>query len=273
MKTLKNHTILYDADCPMCRMYTKAFTVVGMLDRNGAQPYQQLLTTVCPFVDQKRAINEIALVDNITGEVTYGIHSLFKVLGNSIPIFKPLFSFSPFIWVMTKVYAFISYNRKVIIPAEKTEENRLMQPDFRLDYRIAFLLINWFVASMILTKYTILLTGIVPVGGPWREYLICAGQMFFQAAIIRFVAPLRTWEYLGNMMTISFGGALILLPVLIMSNFLNLPATTYTGYFILVAGLMFLEHYRRMKLLDFGYLPTISWLIYRMLLLVVILSF
>ncbi len=271
MKTLKNHTILYDAECPMCRMYTKAFTSVGMLDKTGAQPYQQMPTAICTFVDQKRAVNEIALVDNHTGQVSYGIHSLFKVLGTSIPVFAPLFAFRPFIWLMTRVYAFISYNRKVIIPVALDQQNNSLQPDFRIGYRLSYLFFTWFMASFILTKYAVLLTGLVPVGGPLREYFICAGQLFFQAVVIRFVAPERTWEYLGNMMTISFAGALLLLPALVFNNFAHLPALVYTGYFVLVAGLMFLEHFRRMKLLQLGHLPTLSWLVYRLLLLVLIL--
>ena len=132
MKTLRNHTILYDAECPMCRMYTKAFTQVGMLDERGAQPYQQMPAAVCAFVDQKRAVNEIALVDHATGKVSYGIHSLFKVLGTSIPVFAPLFAFRPFIWLMTEVYAFVSYNRKVIIPVGLDAQNKQLQPDFRI---------------------------------------------------------------------------------------------------------------------------------------------
>jgi predicted DCC family thiol-disulfide oxidoreductase YuxK len=30
MKTLKDHVILYDAECPMCKVYTHAFTTTGM---------------------------------------------------------------------------------------------------------------------------------------------------------------------------------------------------------------------------------------------------
>src|SRR5579871_2225689 len=133
MKTLNNHIILYDADCPMCKLYTGQFVKRGMLDTNGRAPYQQMPDTVCPYVDRQRAVNEIALVNTETGEVNYGIKSLFKVIGNSAPVFKPLFSFSPFIWLMSKVYAFISYNRRVIIPGENTNDG--LQPTFKLHYR------------------------------------------------------------------------------------------------------------------------------------------
>ena len=116
MKTLKDHIILYDAECPMCKLYTNAFTKTGMLDLDGRVAYQQIPDAVCPYVDRQRAVNEIALVDTKTGEVNYGIQSLFKVIAHSFPILSGLFSFKPFIWLMSKVYAFISYNRRVIIP-------------------------------------------------------------------------------------------------------------------------------------------------------------
>ena len=89
MKTLRNHTILFDAECPMCSVYTKAFVHTGMLDNQGRQPYQER-GNICANVDMQRAVNEIALVDNNTGQVTYGVRSIFKVLGHSLPLLKPI---------------------------------------------------------------------------------------------------------------------------------------------------------------------------------------
>src|SRR3954462_8673027 len=117
MKTLAGYTILYDAECPMCNLYTRAFIQTGMLEKSGRAAYQQMPEAACPYVDRQRAVNEIALVNTQTGEVYYGIRSLFKIIGNALPILKGLFGFAPFVWLMSKAYAFISYNRRVIIPA------------------------------------------------------------------------------------------------------------------------------------------------------------
>jgi len=271
MKSLKNHLILFDAECPMCRLYTRGFTSAGMLDPTGAQPYQHMPQEICPYVDLQRAVNEIALVDTITGEVTYGIHSLFKVLANAIPVFGGLFAMKPFIWLMAKVYAFISYNRKVIIPAEITESNAVLQPAFKLKYRIAYLIFSWFTVSYILRYYAGLMEGMVPAGTEWREYLICGGQVLFQGVMISLVNREKNWDYLGNMMTISFAGALILLPALLIAQLYAFPALFYTLYFLVVAGLMFMEHFRRMGILKLGYIPTLSWLLYRIIVLLMIL--
>jgi predicted DCC family thiol-disulfide oxidoreductase YuxK len=269
MKTLSDHTILYDAECPMCNLYTKAFVQTGLLDDHGRAPYQQLQPQTRPNVDRQRAVNEIALIDHKTGEVTYGIKSLFKVLGNAMPVFKPLFAFAPFVWLMSKVYAFISYNRRVIIPT--VGDGFDLQPTFKLKYRIAYLIFTWAVTSYILTLYAALLSGIMPVGNLYRECLICGGQIFFQGAIISFVADGKRWEYLGNMMTISFAGGLLLLPVVLLANILGVHPVIYAGYFMLVAGLMFLEHIRRSKILKLGWVMTITWAVYRAAILAVIL--
>jgi predicted DCC family thiol-disulfide oxidoreductase YuxK len=42
MKTLENHTLLYDEDCSLCKVYTTGFIKTGMLDQNGRQAYSTI---------------------------------------------------------------------------------------------------------------------------------------------------------------------------------------------------------------------------------------
>lgn len=270
MKTLNNHIILYDADCPMCKLYTNQFVKSGLLDMDGRHSYQDMPETVCPYVDRQRAVNEIALVNTKTGEVNYGVESLFKIIGHSFPVFATLFSWRPFIWLMSKLYRFISYNRRVIAPAP-IDGNNDVNPSFSLKHRIAYLLFTWFVVGFILTHYASLLTGFVPLGNSYREYFICGGQIIFQGIIVSFYAPAKRWDYLGNMMTISFAGALVLVPVILLKHLITLPIV-FPLYFLLVAGLMFLEHIRRTRILRLGWLLTISWVFYRIIILLIILN-
>lgn len=271
MRTLKNHQILFDAECPMCRVYTKAFVSSGLLEAEGRAAYQDITEESCPMLDRQRAANEIALVNNETGEVTYGIESLFKVFAMAIPVLKPLFVFRPFIWIMSKVYAFIAFNRRVIVPASIQMEKGKVQPDFRLGYRLAYLGFTWILTAFILSAYAKLLGDLLPAGGPSREYLICGGQIIFQAFVVLLIDRKKIWTYLGNMMTISLGGALLLLPALLLSSFLSISALFYAGWFLAVAGLMLLEHIRRSRLLGLGWPLTISWVLYRLLVLLSIL--
>lgn len=271
MKTLAGYTILYDAECPMCNLYTQAFVKTGMLDKAGRAPYQQMPEAACPLIDRQRAVNEIALVNTQTGEVNYGVRSLFKIIGNAFPAFGPIFNFRPFVWLMGKVYAFISYNRRVIIPA-KADENAI-QPAFNLAYRITYLLFTWLMVGFILTRYARHLTGMIPFGNAYREYLICGGQVVFQGIVTVLLSKPKKWDYLGNMMTISFAGALLLLPMLMLNKLIAIPVLINTLYFLGVAGLMLLEHIRRTKLLGLGWVLTISWTMYRLGVLLLILLF
>ncbi|SFA42472.1 hypothetical protein SAMN04488511_10374 [Pedobacter suwonensis] len=265
MKTLKNHVILFDNECPMCYAYTKAFVKTGMLAQDGREAYQEMPSDICPLVDHQRAANEIALVNTETGEVTYGIQSLFKIIAYAMPFFSPLFAFGPFVHLMRKLYAFISYNRKVIIPVA-VKENTL-QPSFNRRYRIAYLFLTWAITAYILTDYAHLLTDFVPLGSKYREYLICGGQLFFQGIIISFYRKEKLWDYLGNMMTISFAGSLLLLPIIILAEYFDFQPSFFLFYFLMVAGLMFLEHIRRSKLLKLGWVMSITWALYRLIVL------
>ncbi|WP_207534380.1 DUF393 domain-containing protein [Desertivirga arenae] len=271
MKALKNHLILFDAECPMCRIYTSAFVKGGMLDANGRAAYQELPEQACPMLDRQRAANEIALVNQETGEVTYGIESLFKVFAVAFPVFKPLFLFKPFVWIMSKVYAFIAFNRRVIVPPSEAGANYAIQPSFKLGYRVAYLIFTWLVTASILSAYTQLLQGLIPAGEVLREYLICGGQILFQGIIISFIDRGKRWDYLGNMMTISMAGALLLLPFQILHHWFSFSPTIYAVYFMAVAGLMLLEHIRRTKLLKTGWTLTLTWVLYRLLILLLIL--
>lgn len=273
MKTLENHIILFDGECPMCKMYTQAFVKTGILDANGREAYQNGMNNVCPLIDKQRAVNEIALVNLENGEVTYGVASLFKIIGNACPVFKPLFAFKPFTWLMSKVYAFISYNRRVIIPTGQQGDGFAFQPTFKKHYRIAYLLFTWLCTGYILTAYAHLLSPMVPLGNAYREYLICGGQIIFQGLIISTFAKDKRWSYLGNMMTISFAASLLLLVLLAISKWFYIQPLFFILYFIGVAGLMFLEHIRRTKLMQLGWTMTITWALYRVMLLGVLFLF
>ncbi|MEH3113586.1 DUF393 domain-containing protein [Pedobacter terrae] len=269
MKTLNNHVILFDNECPICYAYTKAFVKIGMLSQSGREAYQEMPSNICPLVNHQKAADEIALVNTETGEVTYGIKSLFKIIAYAIPFFKPLFLFGPFVYVMQQLYAFISYNRKVIIPVAIKENS--LQPTFKLRYRITFLLFTWSITAYILIDYAHLLTDFVTMGSNYREYLICGGQLFFQGIIISFYRKEKLWDYLGSMMTISFAGSLLLLPIIVLDKYFNFQPLFFLIYFLMIAGLMFLEHIRRSKLLKLGWLMSVTWALYRLIVLGLIL--
>lgn len=310
MKTLENYTMVYDADCPLCMAYTNAFVSTKMLDRQGRIPYQQVGGEFVPGMDAERAKNEIALVNRETGQVTYGLNSLLTVLEYRNRWIGKVARTQPLNFLIQKFYNFISYNRKVIIPAPRRESDGVSgttqatcgvgnpipaqslsgsselpryrgvtydcTPTFKLKYRLAYILVMWLLTSLTLVGYSKLLSGMIPATDFFREFLICGGQVVFQAISVGIVALVQRREmnsqkimdYLGNMMTVSIFGALLLLPVLLIGAvFPAIPAAVFLAYFMLVVGVMLYEHARRMKILELGWWPSVSWVLYRIIVL------
>lgn len=148
MKTLEHQTLLYDDNCPLCRVYTKGFISAGMLDENGKRPYCQLSEDEQVFIDLKRAANEIALVDTKNKTVLYGIDSLLKVIGNSFPWMAVVGEWQPVNYFLKKLYKFISFNRKVIVPSIENKKLAFnCVPDFNVKYRWFYIFFVLLVAS------------------------------------------------------------------------------------------------------------------------------
>lgn len=265
MRTLKDHLILYDAECPMCNLYTGAFVKSKMLDSDGRAAYQKAYST-CSQIDLQRAVNEIALVNRQTGEVTYGINSLFAIISHAFPLFRPLFNSRLFAGAMRRLYAFISYNRRVIIPASEKEHGFAVQPSFHKKYRIAYLLVTWLFTSLIFYCYrntTGLYSGYTTLG---NRLMMGGGLLLLQAVIISVVRKELLWNYLGNMMTVAVAGALLLLPALLLKQVGLLSFSICWWYSWLVMAVMVWEHLRRVKLLGLGLTLTATWMAFSIIL-------
>lgn len=268
---MKHHTIIYDDECPMCDLYTKGFVQSGMLDPNGRVPFSKMNDELSNIIDRKRSCNEIALVDLESHKVLYGIDSLFAVISNRFGLLKGLFGFKPFRWTMKKLYSFISYNRKVIVPGKVFEEQNSCVPSFSMKYRWAYIIISWLITAVVLTFYSRFLYPLIPASTMSREFLICGGQIIFQWAVVRLINKERVLHYLGNMMTVSFMGGLLLLPVMLLTAFGIESAYLYAAWFLMVAGVMLLEHMRRVKILGIHWSASVSWVLYRIIVLLIIL--
>lgn len=271
MKTLTKHVIIYDDECPLCDLYTGGFVKSGMLDQCGRTPFSTLDPKIGQLIDRRRACNEIALVNKEDGRVMYGTQSLFEIIGHSFPFLKPLFRFRPFAFFINMLYSFISYNRKVIIPGKVFESKASCVPDYNPKYRWAFVIAGSMVTAVVLNIYSTLLGAFVPVTTISRELAICMGQVVFQGAVVGLLSKERVLHYLGNMMTVSLMGALLLIPVLVINKLISINGFVNLGLFGMVVGLMFLEHWRRVKILEIHWFVSLSWVLYRLLVLWIIL--
>jgi hypothetical protein len=271
MKILKDYTLVSDAQCPICVAYSKTIVKSGILDQNARETYQEISSEACIYIDKNKTRHELALIDRKNGIVYYGIDGVSKLMTTQYPFLKFLFAFTPFYWMIRKTYFFLSYNRKVITPVKKNEDSCV--PDLHIQYRIAYLLFTWIVSSLVLTNYSGLLNGVIPATKFYREFIICGGQIIFQGMVIRFLAKDKVWDYLGNMMTISFAASLVLLLFMSIGKLFSIAHPfIYGAFFMLVVAAMFAEHLRRMKLLGISLFASISWVIYRIIVLIIIFS-
>lgn len=263
MKTLKHHTIIYDDECPMCDLYTRAFTTSGMLSTNARIPFSKVNVELFQNIDLEKACDEIALFNTQTGETIYGFNSLTTIIGNSFPVFKPVFDLMAFQWIMKKFYAFISLNRKVIIPGKNFENDKSCTPSFSLKYRIAYIISSWILSTIILNAYTSHTNTLFPTESLIKVFYFFGGQILFQSMILLFIKRDRIVHYLGNMMTISLAGNLLLLIGLIFSIESHL---FYQAWFIIVVALMITEHVRRLIILEIHWVASITWVLSNVLL-------
>jgi predicted DCC family thiol-disulfide oxidoreductase YuxK len=272
MKTLENQTLLYDEDCPLCQVYTTGFIKAGMLDENGKKPFSNLSEAEQSFIDLKRASNEIALVDTKNKTVIYGIDSLLKVIGNSFPWIAKVGNLKPVNYFLRRLYSFVSNNRKVIIPNKQKHGKALKCiPDFNYKYRILYIAFATLITTWTLYHYSEL-TVTLPKGNFSRELILAVGQIAFQGLFVFQLSKKIILNYIGNLMTVSLMGSLILLPVLVLNQCINLHETAILSWFGITVFIMLLEHFRRIKILELPFYLSFTWIIYRVIALLIILN-
>ncbi len=272
MTTLNNHTLLYDKDCPLCNLYTSAFINTKMLDKKGRKSYGDITTNERSYIDVKRAANEIALVDRNTKKVFYGIDSLLKVIGNSFPIIEKIGNTKPVNYFLKKFYSFISYNRKVIIPSEKKEEISLeCVPDFNIKFRLVYILFSVFVIGCAFFQFSGLVNNF-PLTNLQSAFIIAFGQIVFQLFFLLKKNLKANLNYIGNLMTVSLLGCIGLLQTMLLNMIIPLPQTIILISFLGIIGFMFFEHKRRVALLELPSYLSYTWIIYRLIALLIILN-
>ena len=246
MKTLENQTLLYDEDCPLCRVYTSGFIKAGMLDKNGKKPYCQLSKNEQEFIDIKRASNEIALVDNENKTVLYGIDSLLKVIGFSFPWMEKIGNLKPIKFFLKKLYSFISYNRKVIIPSKiKKEINLQCIPDYNFKYRILYILLAVLISSLIVNQYFVSFSILKIIS-------LFTVLILFQGTLILIYSKEIILNYLGNFSTSILVGSLLLLPMLFLNSIINLSKISLDSYFYIILVIVIIDILRRIQIIKFN---------------------
>lgn len=141
-----------------------------------------------------------------------------------------------------------------------------------LNNSIIFILGAGIFTSLVLYYYSFLLKDLVPESGLFREFAICFGQLVFQSALL-FCWRLniqKIVEYLKTMMAISFTGAILLLPAFLIHYFTQQPYI-FLFCFLSVAAIMFLIHIKKVREINVPGWLSITWILYRCLVLLIVL--
>lgn len=266
MKTLTDHQLYYDADCPLCVAYTAAFEQSRLIAPGTRQPFQAQPPATFEKVDKQRAQREIALMHQPTGQVFYGLEAMLRMLFGKGRLYR-LFKLAPVFAFFTALYSFISYNRKVIAPAPAAGQGISCEPPLHRGWRTAYLVFGVVVSAMVLTPFYSHLDAWLnlPVFA-YREWYTCIGQLIWQGGLLLLAVPAgRRWNYLGNLMTVSIAGSLMLLPIMAIGAWVSLAPWVYLAWFTLVVWVMLLMHYRRVKLLGLPAWLSVSWVAYRLI--------
>ncbi len=269
---LKNRKLLIDQDCPMCNIYGKCFSKIGLIDKNTISPYQTIQHSYANQIDMERAKNEIALLDTETSTTHYGIDAMIEIVAHRSTFFKKLLHSQLIYAFLLRLYRFISYNRKVIYPTLKNDKVRDCTPEVNKKYRWSYIIFAAIFTGLVLNQFAFYLNAQLGWEHSWvREFMICFGQIGWQMTAISFFKKDKTLEYLGNMSTVSMIGGILLLPVLLANYYFPISLVGLIAMFGIVVTIMFFEHIRRCKLLGVPFAMTISWVGFRSVVLGIIL--
>lgn len=269
MKTLEKHTLIYDEECPLCQVYTGQFIKQGLLDKEGRTAYQTMDFDKYPFIDKKLAANKIVLLNTQTGEATYGIDSLIKVLSHQYSFIDRV---SKFKWVytfLTLLYQFVSYNRKIVAPGP-VNNKQVCTPSISLTWRILFIAFNALVVHVTVTWYfKTFLSQYLHSGMRIPDVVLFIAQIIFQGIVFKGLKQSNFYDYAGQLSFISFLGALLLgflgiglVLLLHLGVQIGLLATVSYG---IVYMFMFYEHWRRVGLYKWSKYLCVSWILFRIL--------
>ncbi|HRI80278.1 MAG TPA: DCC1-like thiol-disulfide oxidoreductase family protein [Cyclobacteriaceae bacterium] len=259
MKTLTNHTIIYDNECPLCNAYTGAFVKTGMLDESGRAAYSEKHHTDTA-VNWERARNEIALINLADNSVLYGVDSLLRIIGYNMPWVQKIFRIRPLRYLLDRLYFFISFNRKVIAPGKQFEGQNLCIPDMNYTYRWTYIVFAAGVTSFILNYYLPMVKYFPPVKYTNLVLGFC-GLTLVQGIVVGLTNRRKVIHYLGNMMTVGLAGSILLSPLMVFKSLID-SNELFTGYLILIMCLALFEHIRRAKLLELPNITSVTWMFY-----------
>lgn len=180
----EHYILIYDDKCPLCAAYTRFFTAMGILSKDGRKSFSVVDPGLLQLTDPVRSNNEIPLIDTATGKVYYGIDALLELLNSRLYGIKAIGRMAPVYWLLKKLYRFISFNRKVVTATKCNKGEYDCSPAFSYRWRLIFLL------SFLLFNTAALF--------PVQAYVV--DNSFFSGSSIFYVQLLHAFLVAGNLL-------------------------------------------------------------------------
>jgi hypothetical protein len=136
--------------------------------------------------------------------------------------------------------------------------------------RFFLMLFVIFFTAFVLGNYARLIVHLLYIDYNWvLELMLVLGQLAFQYPFIAHKTGEEQMEYFYNLLMVSGLGALMLLPLLFVNHYIT-PVNDWINvlYFFGVVGMMLFEHMRRVKKLTMPAYLSITWVLYRTLILI-----
>ncbi|MGV3630694.1 MAG: DCC1-like thiol-disulfide oxidoreductase family protein [Bacteroidota bacterium] len=267
METTPKLQLIYDQDCPLCSWYSNLFVKYGFLQQSGRVAFRETDQRTQLEFDRQQAKNKIALLDNETQQASYGIDSLLKVIGSKLPRIEKVGKLLPVYWLLSLLYAFITYNRKAFAPSKCTGYCDCY-PSRSYFWRSALILlaglyvnnVTWIYFSRHLDPWFVGQTY-------WLDSIFYISQFGFLYVIFRLTGQQNFYDYAGQIAVISLIGAFAL-----QLFHWGLTAIAALGIetgmlepfcYGMVYLFMLYEHKRRCGILGIHWVMSISWILFR----------
>lgn len=266
MKTIHApKALIYDSDCTLCAAYSRAFVKLGVLGPHERIAFAELdRQEFIARLDAQRQGNEIPLVDLGGGTTLYGIDALLCLLERRWPLLVRVCRVQPFYGFFRRLYALISYNRRIILAKNYCSSKYNCAPAFNRNYRIAFLFVAAIIAGLITYAFGEALAAcgneMSFINGA-RMLVICSvGWALTLLAALLFMKGEKL-SYAGHLATLQLIGTFVLLPAVMIAPLIGKAGIVLCAVSVLASSLLMLRgHYRRVQLLGLSQRWTIVWL-------------
>jgi len=256
---MKNAILVYDDNCPLCSWYSSLFTRYGFLPKDGRKAFSSLDDSLLNKIDLERARNEIPLI-NATGTVSYGLDALLIILGDKFPWISKAGRSPLLYWFFRKLYKLVSYNRKVIVAKKCGPGDIDCAPDMHFGYRFLFLLLgltfNTFMLFPLQLQVFSSFNNSISIVALQSAHFGLVGMNCMLALT---VSKKKAFEFLGQVNMLALTAILLLIPLLLIHQWFELPKT-YTLIYLGVATVIVVKEYlRRMQFA--GILLVNKWIV------------